>query len=134
MGAIGGEVREPDRSFPADQHGRFGSPSRGSGTRDAPITQRSHQWCRCWNTTTRELQSCLGMAVEHLDLGQLHLFVRAWHEVHEQYGPDRRAETNAVLAGAVKDLLGEGSARLTDGGAEAPVGTRPMAVPLAEVR
>ena len=63
--------------------------------------------CRCWHTTTHELQSFLGAATEHLDFNQLHKFVRRWHEVHQQYGPNRATEASTALAQTVRELLGQ---------------------------
>ena len=117
MGLIGDDVRELDSLF-TDQDRRPASLPADSGMRDAPVPPQTHQRCRCWNTTTQELQSSLGVAIEHLDFGQLHRFVRTWHEVDQEYGPDRRAEANAVLAATVRDLLGEDSARLAGVAAE----------------
>lgn len=84
-----------------------GSDGRRSSVWDEPVPLENHDLCRCWSTTTRELQSCLGVAVEHLDFGQLQRFVRTWHEVDQRYGPNRRAEANAALAAAVGELLKE---------------------------
>jgi hypothetical protein len=84
-----------------------GSDGRRSPVWAEPVPRDNHDLCRCWSTTTRELQSCLGAAVEHLDFGQLQRFVRTWHEVDRRYGPDRRAEANAALAAAVGELLEE---------------------------
>ena len=63
--------------------------------------------CRCWNTTTGELQAYLGSVADSLDVGQLRRFVRAWHEVEQRYGPERAVEADAALTAAVQALLAE---------------------------
>lgn len=72
--------------------------------------------CRCWNTTTSDLQAYLGsVAASSLDLGQLRRFVRAWHEVEQRYGPERVVEANAALSAILQGLLAEAQT-----GAQAP--------------
>lgn len=83
------------------------SASRRSSLRDESVSPGDRGRCRCWQTTTAELQSFLGAAIEHLDFNQLHRFVRSWHEVDQQYGPDRRVEASAALAQTVRELLGQ---------------------------
>lgn len=63
--------------------------------------------CRCWNTTTDELQAYLGSVAGSLDVGQLRRFVRAWHEVEQRFGAERVVEADAALAAAVQALLVE---------------------------
>jgi hypothetical protein len=105
------------------------------GMPEATVPPRDDARCRCWSTTTQELQSCLGVAIEHLDLRQLQRFVRIWHEVDQRYGPNRRAEANAALADSVRVLLGEESVRLAGGGAVDQVAGGHQTIALsAEVR
>lgn len=83
------------------------SGSRRSWLRDGSAPLDGGGRCRCWHTTTHELQSFLGAATEHLDFNQLHRFVRRWHEVHQQYGPNRGTEASTALAQTVRELLGQ---------------------------
>jgi hypothetical protein len=70
--------------------------------------------CRCWETTTAELQAYLGSACGRLEVGQLRRFVRAWHDIWHEVedrvdgqGAERQREAEYALAAAVQELLAE---------------------------
>ena len=65
--------------------------------------------CRCWNTTTAELQKYLGSAIGSLDISQLRSFVQAWHEVEQDYGSEREVEAHAALAAILQGILQTGA-------------------------
>lgn len=63
--------------------------------------------CRCWETTYGQMQAYLGSNLTRFDTGQMYRFVRAWHDVDQEFGPDRRAEAEAALFAVVTSLVGE---------------------------
>ena len=53
------------------------------------------------------MQAYLGSNLTRFDAGQMYRFVRAWHDVDQEFGPDRRAEAEAALFAVVTSLVGE---------------------------